>query len=197
MTDIIFSDRDTATVTTHDLQVARYTEEWRDPETQHRGPTPLPDVQPVETERPPFGVQAATSVRRVQPVQLADPKPVRPAAGWATSHADQAARRYLAEHGTLPTTSELVRRTGVSRGTAGTVLKGLRANSSIPAPEPLRPTDSDQTQPAPTAEPDQSRPPHDDHPSPPDLKIQNDYTPRHHDPEEDQQPVAEAEVRAR
>jgi hypothetical protein len=155
----------------------------------------LPDVQPVETERPPLGVQPATSVRRVQPVQLADPKPVRPAAGWATSHADQAARRYQAEHGTLPTTSELVRRTGVSRGTAGTVLKGLRANSSIPPPAPLRPTKSDQTESSPAAEPDQSRPPHDDHPSPADIKIQNDYTPRHHDPEEDQQPVTEAEVR--
>src|SRR5690349_11952132 len=73
----------------------------------------LPDVQPAETERPgpPLGVQAATSVRRVRAVQLADPKPVRPAAGWATSHADQAARRYQAEHGTLPTTTELVRRT--------------------------------------------------------------------------------------
>jgi len=157
----------------------------------------LPDVQPVEIEPPPLGVQPSTSVRRVQPVRLADPKAVRPAAGWATSHAAKAARRYQAEHGTLPTTSELVRRTGVSRGTAGTVLKGLRANSSIPPPEPPPPIKSDQTEPLRAAEPDHSRPPHDDHPSPSDIKIQKDYTPRHHDPEEDQQPVAEAEARGR
>ena len=159
----------------------------------------LLDVQPVATRRPDpqVGVQASTSGRPVQPVRLADPKPVRPAAGWATSHADQAARRYQAEHGTLPTTSELVRRTGVSRGTAGTVLKGLRANSNIPPPEPPRPTESDQTEPSRAAEPDQSRPPHDDHLSPPDFKIQNDYTPRHHDPEEDQKLAADADVRGR
>lgn len=147
----------------------------------------LPDVQPAGAgyPDPPGDVQAAaTSPQVVQPVQQPHSVPARPAAGSATSRAEQAARRHRADHGTLPTTSELVRLTGVSRGTAGTVLKGLRTSPSTAPVEPPRLTDSDPTEHS-FLEPDQSQPTHADHPSPPSIKIQNHYTPRHHDPEED------------
>lgn len=95
------------------------------------------------------------------------PAPSRPGTGPA-ERARSAALRHRTQQGQLPTTSALVRLADVSRGTAGTVLRGLRP-----------------TRPAPL-EPDSTQPASDDHPAHPQSKIQNDHTPMHHDPEEDQ-----------
>jgi hypothetical protein len=85
----------------------------------------------------------------------------------AAARARDAATRYRQQHGDLPTTSELVRRTNVSRGTAGTVLKGLRtAFAQVPKPDDSAATPDSQ----PTRLP---------------IKIQSDHTPMHHDPQED------------
>ena len=137
----------------------------------------------------------------VQPVQTADVQPARPerrsvqqfataksargpgvAPPGAADRAHRAALAHRAQHGTLPTASTLVRLADVSRGTAGTVLKGLRTTDSDPA-ENSRPR-------ADRPEPDQSRTTPDEHPTHRQSKIQDDYTPMHHDPEEDQLQLA-------
>lgn len=104
-------------------------------------------------------------------------KPAPPATAKTSSALDRARRvavRHQEQHGALPTASELVRNADVSRGTAGTVLKGLRmAQPEIPPP-------------------DKSDPGSDDHLAHLKSKIQNDHTPRHHDPEEDQLPTTGA-----
>jgi hypothetical protein len=82
----------------------------------------------------------------------------------AAARARASALRHRDQHGRLPTTSELVRLADVSRGTAGTVLKGLRT-----AP----------------ARPDRSSSTSDRQPTRLPSKIQNDHTPMHHDPQED------------
>lgn len=95
----------------------------------------------------------------------------------AAARARDAATRYRQQHGDLPTTSELVRRTNVSRGTAGTVLKGLRsAPTQVPGPEG-------------------STAIHESRPTRLPSKIQIDHTPMHHDPEEDRQRSAAGEGR--
>jgi hypothetical protein len=87
----------------------------------------------------------------------------------AAARARDAATRYRQQHGDLPTTSELVRRTNVSRGTAGTVLKGLRTElAQVPKPDDSAATPDSQPTPLP-------------------IKIQIDHTPMHHDPEGDRQ----------
>ena len=149
------------------------------------GETP-PSVQPAEAG-PSDRVQRGTASAAV--VRPERPAPQQPAAGSAASRAEQAARRHRADHGTLPTTSELVRLTGVSRGTAGTVLKGLRTDPSVEPEDPPRSAEPDQALP----QPDVNQRPHLDHPSHLSIKIQNHDTPRHHDPKEDQ--LRPAEVR--
>jgi hypothetical protein len=149
------------------------------------GETP-PSVQPAEAE-PSDGVQReAASAAVVRPGR---PAPQQPAASSAASRAEQAARRHHADRGALPTTSELVRLAGVSRGTAGTVLKGLRADSSVAPEDPQRSSEPDPALP----QPDVNQRPHCDRPSRLSIKIQNHDTPRHHDPKEDR--LRPAEVR--
>lgn len=119
-----------------------------------------PDVQP----------EVVRSEPDADDVRLTDPGPSRrgaaPGSG-AANRARTAAERHRRRHGTLPTVSALVGMADVSRGTAGTVLKGLRttADDESPAPGP------DGTEPGP-----------DLHPTHPEDKIQNHHTPMHHDP---------------
>lgn len=128
-------------------------------------------VQSVFPPEPAVRTPAAAAAARTPAPSATRPDALRASASVATGAAERgrdAASRYREQHAVLPTVSELVRLADVSRGTAGTVLKGLR-----------------------TASPDQSRPDHcapglDDHPSYFKSRIQSDYTPRHHDPKEDQ-----------
>jgi hypothetical protein len=123
-------------------------------------------------------------------------------AGGATDRAEQAARRHRDQHGTLPTASELVRLTGVSRGTAGTVLKTLRTDlgtttsnpkTTSSAPErATQPADSHQTEQSHEHEAGQFRAPHHEQPTHLPSMIQKQYTPMHHDPEEDHRRGADA-----
>jgi hypothetical protein len=153
------------------------------------GGTPL-SVQPAEAG-PSEGVQpeiAATAVVR--------PAPQRPAMGSAADRADQAARRHRLDRGVLPTTSELARLAGVSRGTAGTVLKGLRAevltlSAELPRPETDLPEHKSDPQ------PDQNQSSYLEQPTYSSIKIQNHDTPRHHDPKEDQLRSADVPAEAR
>lgn len=118
--------------------------------------------------------------------------------GGATQRAEHAARLHRDAHGVLPTATELVRLTGVSRGTAGTVLKGLRDPADAISPVLKSPStapernaaapDNDQTEQSTAPATDQSQPPRHDHPTHPPSKIHFPYTPRHHDPQEDQLP---------
>ena len=123
----------------------------------------------------PDTVQARPDVPAVQPAEPATAQPVARRGGApapaATDRATNAAERYRERHGALPTVSALVGLAKVSRGTAGTVLKALRSTADD---EPL------------ASEPDDTRTAPADHPTHPESKIQNDHTPRHHDPEEDQ-----------
>lgn len=112
-------------------------------------------------------------------VRPADPTPARPVARRgrpptlaATDRARTAAEQYRERYGALPTVSVLIGLTKVSRGTAGTVLKGLRTTADDESPE----SSSDGTEPAP-----------DGHPTHPEDKIQNHYTPMHHDPVDERQ----------
>lgn len=104
----------------------------------------------------------------------------------AVQQAERAALDRLASHGWLPTTTELARLAGTSRGTAGTALKRLRAiRPEPPSQDSIRPERS-HDEPAAAPGPDRSEPARHDHPTPVSSKIQNHHTPRHHDPEEDQ-----------
>jgi hypothetical protein len=84
----------------------------------------------------------------------------------AATRARDAALRHREQLGRLPTTSELVRLSDVSRGTAGTALKGLRSQQALP---------------------NKSSSTSDSQPTHLPSKIQSHYTPMHHDPEEDRQ----------
>jgi hypothetical protein len=116
--------------------------------------------------------------------------------GGATQRAEHAARLHRDAHGVLPTATELVRLTGVSRGTAGTALKGLRDSADPASPILRSPStaaersaaapDNDQTEQTTAPATDQYQPPREDHPTHPPSKIHFPYTPRHHDPQEDQ-----------
>lgn len=121
-------------------------------------PGPAPRTAAVDARRPTAGRERPTE-----------------GSASASERSRRAAAAYRDRHGTLPTASELVRLTGVSRGTAGTVLKGLRTHDDDGRPR------------AGEREPDQSRATSEEHPTHHQIKIQNDHTPRHHDPEEDQQ----------
>lgn len=131
-------------------------------------------IRTAATVRPepvqPDPVQSGPDAPVGRPAEATTPRPVtrrgRPPALTATDRARTAAEQYRERHGVLPTVSVLIGLTKVSRGTAGTVLKGLRvtADDESPAPAP------DDTEPAP-----------DDRPTHPEDKIQNHYTPMHHD----------------
>jgi hypothetical protein len=149
-----------------------------------------PSVQPAEAAPYDNVQREAASPAVVRPER---PAPQQPAVGSAASRAEQAARRHRADRGTLPTTSELVRLAGVSRGTAGIVLKGLRTDPSVEPEDPPRSAEPDHAVP----QPDVNQRPHIDHPSHPGIKIRNHDTPRHHDPKEDRLRRAEAPVEAR
>jgi hypothetical protein len=110
-------------------------------------------------------VDAATAVAPTTGPPAASSSRTSMSAG-AAARARDAALRHLEQVSRLPTTSELVRLTNVSRGTAGTVLKRLRT-----APVP----------------PDKSSATSDGQPTHLPIKIQSDHTPMHHDPEEDWQ----------
>jgi hypothetical protein len=132
-------------------------------------------------------IRTAGAVQPVRPLDAQPPRTERPALreradrpgdvpAGAAERAHRAALAHRAEHGSLPTASTLVRLTGVSRGTAGTVLKGLRETTENSPPR---------------AEPDQSLTTPEKHPTHDQNKIHNHHTPMHHDPEE-VRPPAEA-----
>lgn len=117
-------------------------------------------VQPDGVRTEPGAVVARPTAPGSPPL-APDPKPS------AAVRARSSAERYREQHGALPTVSALVGLADVSRGTAGTVLKGLRttADDKSPAAEP------NDTEPAPERSPTR-----------PTGKIQRDHTPMHHDP---------------
>lgn len=159
-------------------------------------------VDPVSVE-PQLGTVAGLdgpaqpfSEAAVRPVQVpngpADPAPGGSdgvGGGNQSDRAYRAATDYRAAHGALPTTTELVHLTGVSRGTAGTVLKGLRTatspNQTSTSTTPPA-DDNSETEQQHEPKPDHSQPTHHQQPTHDLSKIQESYTPRHHDPEEDQ-----------
>lgn len=113
----------------------------------------------------PDGVRAEPGAVGARPTAPGSPPP-----GPKSSAADRArswAERYREQHGALPTVSALVGMADVSRGTAGTVLKGLRTNADDKSPG---------------AEPEDTEPPPERSPAHPRSKIQSDHTPMHHDP---------------
>lgn len=100
--------------------------------------TGRPDVQPSATVQPSDAVQREPVQRPAEqpaPVQRSaarvQPRPALPSARQVESpardRADRAARKYAAQHSSLPTVSQLMSLADVSRGTAGEVLKALRS----------------------------------------------------------------------
>lgn len=90
-----------------------------------------PGVQPGE-QAP---VQAhAVQQPPVAPTELPSVEPARPVESPQRDRAQDEACAHLAEHGRLPTVSELQDRAGVARGTAAKALKGLRDNPKSPHP---------------------------------------------------------------
>lgn len=89
-------------------------------------------VQPSgvrRSESRPAGAGSAGDVQSPAPVPVRS-VPVRQVASPARDRADQAAQRYAAAHGELPTVTHLMELAEVSRGTAGEALKALRAHTS-------------------------------------------------------------------
>jgi hypothetical protein len=85
-------------------------------------------VQPGERQArtsPP--VQPARGRRLYEPAGRSNDDDPPIAGGSARERALNAASRHHAQHGALPTVTELMRLANVARGTAGTVLKDLRA----------------------------------------------------------------------
>jgi hypothetical protein len=91
------------------------------------GTVQLPVEQPGVQPEP---VQAAA----VQPSVERPTEPVRPVESPQRDHAQGVAREHEAEHGRLPTVSELQDRAGVSRGTAAKALRQLRDQPKTPHP---------------------------------------------------------------
>jgi hypothetical protein len=152
---------------------------WSDPLAVQRPTT----VRPVEPAPGPVEASTGPAVQRTD--ASADRTPVwsvGPGGGTQTDRAHRAAIDHRAAHGTLPTTTELVGLTGVSRGTAGTVLKGLRTPTTQTLTSTHAADESDQTQRQHEPPAGQSEPTHDEQPTHPPSKIQNEYTPMHHDP---------------
>src|SRR5690606_322621 len=86
---------------------------------------PAEQPAPVQPEARPAEAAGQRSAARVQP------RPALPSARQVESpardRADRAARKYAAQHSSLPTVSQLMSLADVSRGTAGEVLKALRS----------------------------------------------------------------------
>jgi hypothetical protein len=145
-----------------------------------------PVVQPAEPAAGEYDTVEHAPVQRSAPLVRATPiRSTTAAATGAAERARRAAQQYCEQHGTLPTASTLVRLSDVSRGTAGTVLKGLRTESaSSPTTTGTASTAANDESPAPG--PDESRAAPDDHPTHSPSKIQSHHTPMHHDPQEDQ-----------
>jgi hypothetical protein len=82
------------------------------------------------------GVQPETvQAEAVQPpVELPPAEPARPVDSPQRDRARSEARAHEAEHGCLPTVSELQDRAGVARGTAAKALKALRDQPKSPQP---------------------------------------------------------------
>ena len=115
----------------------------------------------------PNGVRTKPGATGVPPTAPGPPPSTPGPKSRATDRARSSAERYRGQHGALPTVSALVRIADVSRGTAGTVLKGLRTNADDKSP---------------AAEPDDTEPAPERSPTHPTSKIQSDHTPMHHDP---------------
>lgn len=111
------------------------------PAGDERPTVQLPAVRPEPSAAPsgPASVQSepVQSVGRTEPVDAAPSEPVqprpvagpvgaRPSGGSQRERAHAAAVQHSDEHGALPTVSRLAETAGVSRGTAGEVLKALR-----------------------------------------------------------------------
>ncbi|MCE0763370.1 hypothetical protein LWC35_10700 [Pseudonocardia kujensis] len=105
----------------------------------------LAEPQPVQhwAERP--GVQPDEQPA-VQPepaqsaaAELVAAEPAKPAESPQRDRAEREARAHRAEHGRLPTVSELQDRADVSRGTAAKALKALRDQLTTPHPLQLVP----------------------------------------------------------
>ena len=178
------------------------------------GPEPRPVAHNPSESLPGTGLTAysphAVQVDGVNAGHLSGQQEEQDSQEWSgetgpgqSARAELAARDYRGRAGALPTTTELARLANVSRGTAGTVLKTLRAaheptststshdrnSSAHPAP------DSDTSQQQSASPTDQTQTTHQDHPTHDTHhtdKIQSPYTPMHHDPEEDQQRDADA-----
>ncbi|MCR3720165.1 MULTISPECIES: hypothetical protein [Prauserella salsuginis group] len=128
------------------VPVVRPPEETRPAPSANERPTvQLPAVRPEPSEAPsgPAAVQPepVQPVGRTEPVDAAPSEPVqarpvagpvgaRPSGGSQRERAHAAAVQYSDEHGALPTVSRLAEMAGVSRGTAGEVLKALRETST-------------------------------------------------------------------
>jgi hypothetical protein len=99
------------------------------------GKPAIPPVQPrTSVDGPSLPVQpapasASNPAADASPASASLPPPESssPGGGSAAERARAAARSHHARHGTLPTVTELTRAAQVARGTAGTVLKALRA----------------------------------------------------------------------
>ncbi|MCE3552412.1 hypothetical protein LWC33_13190 [Pseudonocardia sp. RS11V-5] len=105
----------------------------------------LAEPQPVHDEAERSGVQPDER-RVVQPAtgvpaaaELETAGPARPAESPQRDRAESEARAHRAEHGRLPTVSELQDRADVSRGTAAKALKALRDQQTTPHPLQLVP----------------------------------------------------------
>lgn len=153
-------------------------------EQQANGPGPSTGAQLVEQP-----------TRQPEP---ANPRPHPAATAGKRLRARQAAEAYLARTGQRPTTRQLATLAGVSTGTAQAALTDLIASNQAAPTEPTtddrsrrdhvtrKPPESTSTTPDKSSSTHLSDPTH-----VPQNKIQNDHTPRHHDPEEDQQRVPE------
>jgi hypothetical protein len=84
-------------------------------------PTSKPDATAVQPGR-------TTSVERARPSETNNTHSRSAGGGPARERAHATARYHFAQHGQLPTVTELMRAAQVARGTAGVVLKSLRVD---------------------------------------------------------------------
>lgn len=111
------------------------------PSADERPTVQLPAVRPEPSAAPsgpasvrsepvqPVGCTESVDAAPSEPVQarpVAGPVRARPSGGSQRERAHAAAVQHSNEHGALPTVSHLAETAGVSRGTAGEVLKALR-----------------------------------------------------------------------
>lgn len=117
--------------------------------------------------------------------------PDRVAAASKRLHARRTAEAHLARTGRRPTARRLAALSGVSTGTAQAALTDLAAATVVTDSDSHRSVSERSESTSQTA--DESPSTHLSDPAPvPQPKIKIDYTPRHHDPEEDQLPQAPA-----